>query len=194
MPNWLGGSLPILNRPEETQKSTGTVPEKPPNTTENVAVKNLERSTISSTAPADNSVQMNPQNIAKEIQNTYSSLHQQESFLLFSLQLRKYEDLLAEIKNQQKVILDKQQDQFKTLIDDCVLKQQITETNLRLQQERINNQIQMMISNSLNSKIEIKDDRDDPKHRDNYDGFENLIPAIKERHNEELFLMEESYK
>lgn len=111
---------------------------------------------------------------------------------MFSLQLRKYEDLLADIKNQQIVILDKQQDQFKTLIDDCVLKQQITETNVRLQQERINNQIQMMISNSFGSKIELKGDGDSPKPKG--DCEETLIQTMKQRHNEELFVMEESYK
>lgn len=137
---------------------------------------------------------LNPQHVAMEIQNSYSSLHQQESFLLFSIQLKKYEDILTEIKNQQKVILDKQQGEFKNLVDEYILKQQLSENNVRLQQERINNQIQMILSDSFHAKYPLKGDGDSSIQKDSPEFFENLLATLKQRHKEELFIQEESYK
>lgn len=138
--------------------------------------------------------QFKPQNIAVEVQNTYTALHQQEAFLLFSLQLKKYEEALAEIKDQQKAISDKQQDQFKSLIDEYIFKQQIGENNIRLQQDRINNQIQMMVSSSFASKSQLKGEGDNQHTKNVPEEFENLIQTMKQRHTEELLIMEESYR
>lgn len=184
IPNWIGGSLPILNSHNENLKNA-TDKE---NTSEHIENRNQENAT--GTSKHESSTQLNPHNIALEIQNSYSSLHQQESFLLFSLQLKKYEETLTEIKDQQKVISDKQQDQFKHLIDDYILKQKITENNIKLQQDRINNQMQMILSDSFS---QLK-----PEQRINSkegpEEFESPIQNLKQRHNEELFILEESYK
>lgn len=73
----------------------------------------------------------------------------------------------------------------------------MVENNIRLQQERINKQIQMIISDPSKTTFNrVKDVEDE-----NYDGatneetpHESLVRKIKMRHDEELFLMEESYK
>lgn len=141
--------------------------------------------------------ELSPQNINAEIQNTYSSLHQQESLLLVSLQFKKYEETLKEIQEKQEQIIGKQDKYFQKFIDEYIIKQHMVENNIRLQQERINKQIQMIISDPSKTTFNrVKDVEDE-----NYDGatneetpHESLVRKIKMRHDEELFLMEESYK
>ncbi|XP_072393608.1 uncharacterized protein twy isoform X2 [Diabrotica undecimpunctata] len=134
-----------------------------------------------------------PQDINAGIQNTYSALHQQESLLLVSLQFKKYEEVLKEIQDKQTEILGQQEKQFKNFVDEYILKQQMVENNIRLQQERINNQIQMLVSDHVGKSTDIKSTNDETAEKE--DSFQEvLIRKIKQRHDEELFLMEESYK
>lgn len=185
VPNWLGGSLPILNKSED--KSIENIASKPDQYKTQDSPAKQNKDTIN---------QLKPENIAMEIQNTYSSLHQQESFLLISLQLKKYEDSLAEIKSQQQTILHKQEDQFKNLVDEYILKQQITENNIRMQQERINNQIQILLSNSSSSRNQTKGDGEFNTNnlKNSNEEFKDLIHTLNQRHNEELLILEDSYK
>ncbi|CAG9833786.1 unnamed protein product [Diabrotica balteata] len=134
-----------------------------------------------------------PQDINAGIQNTYSALHQQESLLLVSLQFKKYEEVLKEIQDKQTEILGQQEKQFKNFVDEYILKQQMVENNIRLQQERINNQIQMLVSDHVGKSADIKSTNDEPAEKED-SSQEVLIRKIKQRHDEELFLMEESYK
>lgn len=187
IPNWLGGSLPVLNKSDEIPKTTHNISEKVQITTK----INEEKPVFANLTEVPD--QLQPQNIAMEIQNTYSSLHQQESVLLFSLQLKKYEETLNEIKDQQNAIMHKQQDQMKSLMDEYIFKQQMAENNIRLQQERINNQIKLIVNSSIGSKSHMKGEGDNSNPMIPED-FQNLIHTLKQRHNEELFILEESYK
>lgn len=88
-----------------------------------------------------------------EYQNTFLSLQQQESQLLIALQLKKYEDSLHEIQKQQQEVLNKQEKQFNTILDRYFSRQQLLENNLKLQQERINGHIQMLLTHQSGTSM-----------------------------------------
>ncbi|CAG9859178.1 unnamed protein product [Phyllotreta striolata] len=203
VPDWLGvGSTvkkpesPTTKKPERTQ-SQPLLPKEETLTVqkEDPPVQQLAPPPLTQTQPKD----MTPQNINAEIQNTYSSLHQQESLLLATLQFKKYEETLNEIQEKQQEIIGKQDRNFQKFIDEYIVKQQLVENNIRLQQERINKQIQVLISGSFH-KAKLENDatgEEDEEKEENVkkDTFhESLIQKIRARHEEELFLMEESYK
>ncbi|XP_065160889.1 myosin-1 [Atheta coriaria] len=135
-----------------------------------------------------------------EYQNTSIALQQQESQLLMALQLKKYEDNMGDMQRKQQEILMKQEQQFNTLLDKQFTKQQIMENNMRLQQERINNHIQMLISQpAISSALSPKEmERLDDLQRTSTDEmikqYEEIVVNLKQRHHEEIFLLEESYK
>ncbi|KAG5896351.1 hypothetical protein JTB14_005829 [Gonioctena quinquepunctata] len=197
MPDWLGGTTfteKIERKSSESaQQETKSVPSESEKLIEKVPTKIIE-STSSVAVDDFASGVLKPHQINQELQNTFASLHQQESLLLVSLQFKKYEEALKDIKNQQQEILVKQEKQFNTLIDEYILKQQMVENNIRLQQERINNQIQMLLSNPLTSQNErMQQSKDDVDHGEKSEVLE-IVDKMKQRHNEEMFMMEESYK
>lgn len=128
-----------------------------------------------------------------EYQNTAIALQQQESQLLATLQLKKYEENLYEMQQKQQELLIKQERQFNTLLERQFAKQQIMENNMRLQQERINNHIQMLISQPhvpLSENCEAQKTLEE----ENKNASANVIEVLKQRQHEEIFLLEESYK
>lgn len=135
-----------------------------------------------------------------EYQNTSIALQQQESQILMALQLKKYDENLLEMQKKQQDILVKQEQQFNSLLERQFAKQQILENNMRLQQERINNHIQMLISQPPVTPIphSEKSLRVDELKKSNIDEsndlHQNFIKSLKQRHQEEIFLLEESYK
>lgn len=125
-------------------------------------------------------------------QANMSNLQAQESFLLVSLQLKKYEERLSEIKEQQHEILKKQEDQFDMFLGKYLEKQKGIEQEMFSQQERINDHIRAM---ALGGYMKFPDTL--PQHSENGDNetvTDQLVKNLKQRHQEEYFLMEESYK
>lgn len=132
-----------------------------------------------------------------EYQNTAIALQQQESQLLMALQLKKYEENLSEMQMKQQEVLMKQEQQFNLLLERQFAKQQIMENNMRLQQERINNHIQMLLAQPPIAKHSNQEETDELKKTASEESiklYENIINSLKQRQHEEIFLMEESYK
>nr|CAI5821554.1 unnamed protein product [Callosobruchus analis] len=191
IPDWLGAPLPSINK-SDTSFATKTTTDTIDTRHDKKDVEDLKEpsKSISKTSTV---ATINPQHINLDIQNAYSSLHAQESFLLVSLQLKKYEEALTEIREQQKDILSKQEKQMHALMEEYMMKQQMTENNVRLQQERINNQIHMLLSSSV-SKVGQAENLSKIEAHESSEELESLINSIKQRHSEEIILMEESYK
>lgn len=132
-----------------------------------------------------------------EYQNTATALQQQESQLLMALQLKKYEENLGDLQRKQHEVLVKQEQQFNTLLERQFAKQQILENNMRLQQERINNHIQMLVGQPAIPKHIDNDESEEIKKNLNEQTvqmYEKLVDTLKQRQNEEIFLLEDSYK
>lgn len=122
-------------------------------------------------------------------QANMSNLQTQESFLLVSFQLKKYEERLSEIKEQQHDILKKQEDQFDMFLSKYLEKQKGIEQEMLSQQERINDHIRAM---ALGGYMKLPETL--PHHSENETVTDHLVKNLKQRHQEEYFLMEESYK
>ncbi|XP_045462068.1 inner centromere protein A [Harmonia axyridis] len=134
-----------------------------------------------------------------EFQSAAVSLQQQESQILIALQMKKYEDSLMEIQRQQQEILMKQDNQFSALLERQFAKQQAMENGLKMQQERINNHIQLLLTQPRTdgSVSQLKEGTDKTREiaeEEYLKANENLINNLKQRHHEELFILEESYK
>lgn len=129
-----------------------------------------------------------------EYQNTSLAMQQQESQLLMSLQLKKYDDKLMDMQKQQQDILTKQEHQFNSLLERQFAKQQIMENNLRMQQERINNHIQLLISQPSVASYVKETEREQETERTSHSKYEDVLDGFKQRQREETFLLEESYK
>lgn len=170
-PDWLGGS------------SSSTVNIAPPTPVE---VKQPEAPTPPPPPQTSKPTQETPQDI---FQANMSNLQTQESFLLVSLQLKKYEERLSEIKEQQHEILKKQEDQFDMFLSKYLEKQKGIEQEMLSQQERINDHIRAM---ALGGYMKLPETL--PHHSENETVTDHLVKNLKQRHQEEYFLMEESYK
>ncbi|KRT86084.1 hypothetical protein AMK59_1062, partial [Oryctes borbonicus] len=134
-----------------------------------------------------------------EYQNTSIAMQQQNSQLVMALQLKKYEENLANMQQQQQELLSKQEKQFNCLLERQFTKQQIMENNMRLQQERINSHMQILLSQTpiLSSSLENFEKIDELKRTTSDESiklFEDLLATFKLRSQEEKFLLEESYK
>lgn len=132
------------------------------------------------------------------LQNTAIAMQQQESQLVVALQLKKYEEKLMEMQQQQQEILLKQDRQFNDLLQKQFLKQQILEENMRQQQQRIQNHIELLIQQPLMSGgtvgIEKIEELKKSKEDETMKLYEDIIGTLKQRQHEEVFLLEESYK
>jgi Fas-binding factor 1 len=205
LPDWLGSSATIKQSKSEnllSRKEEHPKPEVAP-ISEPVEMKTVEA--ISAPVETEesqttlNSI-LTQQKLAHshmEYQNTATALQQQESQLLMVLQLKKYEENLSEMQHKQQEVLMKQEQQFNTLLERQFAKQQIMENNMRLQQERINNHIQMLIAQPPITKHTSQEETEELKKstsEENTKLYDNLINALKQRQHEEIFLLEESYK
>ncbi|XP_066138019.1 fas-binding factor 1 [Euwallacea fornicatus] len=125
-----------------------------------------------------------------QFQTNISNLQAQESFLLVSLQLKKYEESLSEIRNQQHEILQKQEQQFELFLSKYIEKQKGIEQEVLVQQERINEHIRnLALQGSSKSGVSRGE-----QQRTEDGSLDRVVKALKQRHEEEFFLMEESYK
>lgn len=136
-----------------------------------------------------------------EIQNSSLVLQQQESQLMIALQLKKYEQNLADMQKMQQDILTKQEQQFNMLIEKQFSKQQVIEENMRLQQERINQHIQLLLSQPVSSGLKQsieehhkKEDLLKETFEENRAFYGDVISSLKQKHQEEIVLLEDSYK
>lgn len=120
-------------------------------------------------------------------QNTAMAMQQQETQLMVAMQLKKYEEKLVELQKQQQDILVKQDRQFNDLLQKQFLKQQILEDNMRQQQQRIQSHIEVLMGSSAGGD-------DLKKFKEDVNPYEEIIVTLKQRQNEEIFLLEESYK
>ncbi|XP_066249806.1 fas-binding factor 1 [Euwallacea similis] len=170
--HWLMGEI-------STETPTSTQPKKDEANSEPINEPPQEKITIPNLAAE------NPQ-----FQTNISNLQTQESFLLVSLQLKKYEESLSEIRNQQHEILQKQEQQFELFLSKYIEKQKGIEQEVLAQQERINEHIRSL---ALQGSSEGKVSRSEHQRAED-GGLDRVVKALKQRHEEEFFLMEESYK
>lgn len=210
LPGWLGGSevKPKSDQPKEPQ-DTIKVSEEPIKKEvhfEKPKVQDVVETSDKYSMPVPEQMLdtlLTQQKISSshiELQNASLALQQQESQLMIAVQLKKYEDNLAEMQRRQQEMLLKQDVQFNTLLERQFAKQHTMENNMRLQQERINNHIQLLLSQpsapatpyseeQLTKNEYIKNTFEE--HRKFYD---DIINSLKQKHQEEIFLLEESYK
>ncbi|KAL1516994.1 hypothetical protein ABEB36_000817 [Hypothenemus hampei] len=184
VPDWLAGSSTTVgNKSDTTISVTRSVESEPQADAIKVASSLLETTTKSS-EPSTSSFQKN-----------MSNLQTQESFLLVSLQLKKHEENLSEIKNQQQEILKKQESQFEVFLNKYIENQRGIEQEMLAQQERINEHIRMMALKGFEGGQVPKASKEEENVEKENDGnLERIIANLKQRHQEEFFLMEESYK
>ncbi|EFA00110.2 hypothetical protein TcasGA2_TC002926 [Tribolium castaneum] len=187
LPDWLGGGSAI-----KQSKSENILPAKQEPEKSIEPAKESDQSSINTILTQQKLAQSH-----MEYQNTAIALQQQESQLLMALQLKKYEDNLSDMQMKQQEVLMKQEQQFNLLLERQFAKQQIMENNMRLQQERINNHIQMLLAQPPIGKHSGQEEIDDLKKtasEENVKLYENIINSLKQRQHEEIFLLEESYK
>ncbi|XP_044269147.1 fas-binding factor 1 [Tribolium madens] len=195
LPEWLGGGSAI-----KQSKSENILPtkESKPEPAKQEPEKNVEP--INESDQSTLNTILTQQKLAHshmEYQNTAITLQQQESQLLMALQLKKYEDNLSEMQMKQQEVIMKQEQQFNMLLERQFAKQQIMENNMRLQQERINNHIQMLLAQPPIAKHLGQEEMDELKKTASEESvklYENIINSLKQRQHEEIFLLEESYK
>lgn len=211
LPNWLGGfslkqhaSEPEIKGTvqDDVQKRRSSVSEKPVESNERLTVQPESYAAPTKPTILDNPLldslltqqKLNASNL--EYQNTSLALQQQESQVLLALQLKKYEENLMQMQFQQREILTKQEQQFNSLIEKQLAKQQIIENNMRLQQERINNRIQVLMSQPSVSTAAVHEDKETEivKEELNKSRYEDIISSLTQKQHEEMFLVEESYK
>lgn len=133
------------------------------------------------------------------LQNTAIAMQQQESQLVVALQLKKYEEKLLEMQKHQQQILLKQDQQFNDLLQKQFLKQQVLEENMRQQQQRIQNHIELLLQQPLSlgtcgDHFERTEELKKSKENETVKLYEDIISTLKQRQHEEMFLLEESYK
>ncbi|KAJ8916902.1 hypothetical protein NQ315_013371 [Exocentrus adspersus] len=202
VPDWLGESSSAVttnvdseNPVDNDTKDGEKVSERKTKTAEQEEKIDVTRNVVKEESNDYNtSVSLKQQKLSLDLQNTYASLQQQETLLIISLQLKKYEDNLEAIKRQQKEILEKQEKRVDSILNNFSVKQQMIENNIRLQQERLNNHIQLLIANPSHSTDEEKSKDPETKMFNEANNAKHIIDTLNQRHNEEMFLMEESYK
>lgn len=198
LPNWLGSNKSdtvLIKPPPNEVLRRSSVPN-----TEEVEIKEDNLSTIDNPLLESLVTQQKLATTNIGYQNTAVALQQQESQLLVALQLKKYEENLSEMQKKQQDVLTKQEQQFNSLLERQFAKQQIMENNLRLQQDRINNHIQLLISQPPVSGRAAPDEENEviqlkiSNSEENSKLYEEMISTLKQRQHEEIFLLNESYK
>lgn len=207
IPNWLEGTSSTV----ETQKSELTIPDQveSKNTMlqQNKDIEHIENPPSADVIPKmDNYMlqslitQQKLTTHDMEYQNSTMAMQQQNSQLIIALELKKYEESLALIQKRQQELLLKQEKQFNSLLERQFAKQQMMENNMRMQQERINNHMQMLLSQDSLHDVPIGEDfskAEEMKKTASEESlrlFEDLLTSVKQKSQEEKFLLEESYK
>lgn len=203
LPDWLGGVSVKTHKSEPNMSSRRNslqqeIIESPePLTNANTVDNMLSQVPLLNNSTLDSLLTQQKISTAHlEYQNTSLAMQQQESQLLMSLQLKKYEDKLTEMQREQQNLLAKQEQQFNSLLEKQLIKQKMMENNLKMQQERINNHIQLLIAQPSSISQEKVSQESGMEEAENisHNKYEEIINNLKQRHHEEIFLLEESYK
>ncbi|KAH0998618.1 putative leucine-rich repeat-containing protein DDB_G0290503 [Dendroctonus ponderosae] len=203
VPDWLGGSSTSVNVSDTTISLHKAESKNLEDPSRNIPQKEFRAETSTSNNEAASDIPRKAQYLKVSSQgdessiNTFqaniSNLQTQESFLLVSLQLKKYEENLSEIKSQQQEILRKQENQFDLFLNKYIEKQKSIEHEMLAQQERVNDHIRAL-SGSQSNKSSTTETSDKLEGESNTESVDKIIQSLKQRHEEEFFLMEESYK
>ncbi|KAI4471527.1 fas-binding factor 1 [Holotrichia oblita] len=214
LPNWLdGGSTTIESNKSEmtvtdhTESKSTVHQNKDPVVSETVLqADNPQTFKIDANSPIPDNFLLqsliNQQKLATqdmEYQHTTVAMQHQNSQLIMALQLKKYEENLANMQKKQQELLSKQEKQFNCLLERQFAKQQMMENNMRLQQERLNSHMQVLLSQTSmgDTSLENVEKIDELKKTtsdENVKLVENLLTSVKQRSQEEKFLLDESYK
>lgn len=169
LPNWLA-----------------TKPTQPTVSTQPIEAKEEKPITIESKDP--------PKSISKEttlikppelnrIEASLSNLHQQESQLMLAVQLKKFEEHLTRIENQQNDLRNQQEEQLQKVFLEQSQYQKIMEEQILNQQERINEHMQILTISG----------------RSDFGSTSNLVKSsdiskIRQMCDDEFIVMDTSYK
>lgn len=148
-------------------------------------------------------------------ENALQSLQQQETQLLIASQMRNQEAMLLEMQKRQHSLLSQQEQNFNDLLQKQIQRQSVLEDNIRRQQERINSHIQMLMVQP-DASLSVGVDGGREKTETVLDGgkenviielsadvkkleleklrLEDLLQNIKANHEQELEILEQSYK
>lgn len=213
--DWLGINTTTTN-PVETQPSepTQTVPVPMLQTQPSVPapitnLQNIFRPDIQQTSQLIATVQTDQENAIKR-------LREQETQLLVANQMKNQEAMLVDIQKRQQSLLMQQEQNFNDLLQKQLQRQSTLEDNIKRQQDRINSHIQMlMVQPDTTSSAFVDDEketsatklvdarRDDAIIELNADvkkleleklRLEDLLQNVKVNHEQELEILEQSYK
>lgn len=149
-------------------------------------------------------------------ENALQSLRQQETQLLIASQMKNQEVVLMEMQQRQQSLLAQQEQNFNELLQKQLQRQSVLEDNIKRQQERINSHIQMLMvqppeaTSSVSAGNETEERQFNAKNsRENVIielgadvkkleleklRLEDLLQNIKTNHEQELDILEQSYK
>lgn len=214
LPNWLDGGNAVIESyksetavADYTESKSTVLQNKDSALTETVLeTENPQTFKIDANSPIpDNYLlqsMINQQKLATqdmEYQNATIAMQQQNSQLIMALQLKKYEENLANVQKKQQELLARQEKQFNCLLERQFAKQQMMENNMRLQQERINSHMQVLLSQTTGGDASLEsfekiDELKKTTSDENIKLVEDLLTSVKQRSQEEKFLLDESYK
>ncbi|XP_039444696.1 trichohyalin [Culex pipiens pallens] len=154
-----------------------------------------------------------------ETQGALNTLQQQEFQLMVASQMKNQEQALLEMQHKQQSILQRQEAQFNELLQKQIQRHNQLEQVISRQQERINSNIQVMMtqpvtippllqqeSNNLNNPKESRDEAvEDPFNKIELQSdvkrleleklrLEDLVSNVTANHEQEITLLEQSYK
>ncbi|XP_018321776.1 trichohyalin isoform X2 [Agrilus planipennis] len=125
--------------------------------------------------------------------NISLAMQQQESLLVMALQMKKYEESLLGIQKKQEEIFNRQEEYFRRVVEEQLLKQHSIDSSLQIQQEKINKHIEALMFSTPHlgaSNINTNEEKNEEVDREK----DAVISLLKEKQHEEVFVLEESYK
>lgn len=214
--DWLGiNTTPakvVENKPSESSQQNVTMPQMQtiipaPTPIPITNIQNIFRPDIQQTSQLISTVKIDQE-------NALQSLRQQETQLLVATQMKNQEATLIEMQKRQQSLLAQQEQNFNELLQKQIQRQNTLEENIKRQQERINSHIQMLMIQPESSSALGSNEKD--KNSINVDGskenmmiemqadvktleleklrLEDLLQNIKVNHEQELEILEHSYK
>lgn len=213
--DWLGINTTATNPVEKP-------PMELPPTTPNVPVPMLQTQ-LATPTPVTNlqnifrpDIQQSSQLIATvkaDQENALESLRQQETQLLIASQMKNQEAMLMDMQKRQQSLLTQQEQNFNDLLQKQLQRQSVLEDNIKRQQERINSHIQMLMVQPDTTPLVVEDREANPTNsggsKDNVIielnadvkkleleklRLEDLLQNVKVNHEQELEILEQSYK
>ncbi|XP_058462971.1 trichohyalin [Malaya genurostris] len=215
-----------IPKPKEETKPSSPKTEKPPTATES----QILRTTIPTITPVAVFDVLNPdittaaqtiEFLNTETQNALNTMQQQEVQLTIANQMKNQEKALFEMQQKQYSIIQRQEAQFNQLLQKQIMRQNQLEDVISKQQERINKNIQIMITQTplvptlqMDHAGFIRDEKSEQHaHNEEEDvlnkvelqsnlkrlemeklRLEDLISNITSNHEQEIIMLEQSYK